>query len=162
MPLIEESATLDLKQMYGWLWEYFESFSRITLCASVNGSRRQMPKIYEDKRFVKANKIMVPTVIGSGSNVPNASVMSLRNAERFGLSQLHQLRGEVRERRWAKLLRADASNELSKIRESGSIRWANQWRLWDANVDLRLREQEILMGKPNQSGHYRFIDCCLE
>jgi ATP-dependent DNA helicase RecG len=95
-PLIEESATLDLKN----LMDGFESISRAFPeypISIVNGNMKPADKDFEMQRFVKGEtKIMVATtVIEVGVNVPNASVMVVENAERFGLSQLHQLRGRV-------------------------------------------------------------------
>ena len=97
-PLIEESETLDLKN----LMEGFESLSRDFpmpeyQISIVHGRMKAVDKEFEMQRFVKhETQIMVATtVIEVGVNVPNASVMVIENAERFGLSQLHQLRGRV-------------------------------------------------------------------
>lgn len=95
-PLIEESATLD----YNHLMDGFESVSRAFpqyAISIVHGKMKPADKDYEMQRFVKGEtKIMVATtVIEVGVNVPNASLMLIESAERFGLSQLHQLRGRV-------------------------------------------------------------------
>jgi ATP-dependent DNA helicase RecG len=95
-PLIEESDTLD----YNNLMEGYESITRAFpeyAISMVHGKMRPEDKDYEMQRFVKGEtKIMVATtVIEVGVNVPNASVMVIESAERFGLSQLHQLRGRV-------------------------------------------------------------------
>jgi ATP-dependent DNA helicase RecG len=97
-PLIEESAKLDLKH----LMDGFESISRRFplpqyQVSIVHGRMKQEDRDYEMARFVKGQtQIMVATtVIEVGVNVPNASVMVIESAERFGLSQLHQLRGRV-------------------------------------------------------------------
>lgn len=97
-PLIEESEELDLKNlMHG-----FEAISRYFplpdyAVSIVHGKMPPATKDYEMQRFVRGETdIMVATtVIEVGVNVPNASVMVIENAERFGLAQLHQLRGRV-------------------------------------------------------------------
>lgn len=97
-PLIEESEKLDLENLemgYEKLLEYFPIPSyQISV---VHGRLRPKDKDLEMQRFVKGRThIMVATtVIEVGVNVPNASIMVIENAERFGLSQLHQLRGRV-------------------------------------------------------------------
>lgn len=95
-PLIEESAKIDLKH----LEDGYESISRAFpdyAISIVHGKMKADAKEYEMNRFVKGEtKIMVATtVIEVGVNVPNATVMVIENAERFGLAQLHQLRGRV-------------------------------------------------------------------
>ncbi len=97
-PLIEENEEMDLKS----LMEGFESVSRWFplpeyAVSVVHGKMPPATKDYEMQRFVRGETdIMVATtVIEVGVNVPNASVMIIENAERFGLSQLHQLRGRV-------------------------------------------------------------------
>jgi ATP-dependent DNA helicase RecG len=97
-PLIEESETLDLKN----LMEGHETLSRefpqpdynISI---VHGKMKAVDKEFEMQRFIKKEtQIMIATtVIEVGVNVPNATLMVIENTERFGLSQLHQLRGRV-------------------------------------------------------------------
>lgn len=95
-PLIEESETLD----YNHLMDGYESVKRQFPnypVSMVHGKMKPADKEFEMQRFVQGKtKIMVATtVIEVGVNVPNASVMVIESAERFGLSQLHQLRGRV-------------------------------------------------------------------
>ena len=97
-PLIEESETLDLQN----LEEGYQSLSREFpipkyQISIVHGRMKAKDKEFEMQRFVKQEtQIMIATtVIEVGVNVPNASVMVIENTERFGLSQLHQLRGRV-------------------------------------------------------------------
>lgn len=96
-PLIEESSTLDFENLMKGYEEIKSFFPTKILISMVHG--KQTPEIKETnmQRFVSGNtQIMVSTtVIEVGVNVPNASVMVIESAERFGLSQLHQLRGRV-------------------------------------------------------------------
>ena len=95
-PLIEESEKLDLKHLEDGYEAIRRAFPDVPLSA-VHGRMRPEDKDYEMQRFVQGEtKIMVATtVIEVGVNVPNASVMVIENANRFGLAQLHQLRGRV-------------------------------------------------------------------
>jgi len=97
-PLIQESETLDLKNLI----DGFESIKQIFpppdySVSMVHGKMKQQEKDREMERFLrKESQILVATtVIEVGVDIPNASVMVIENAERFGLSQLHQLRGRV-------------------------------------------------------------------
>ncbi|MEG2218714.1 MAG: ATP-dependent DNA helicase RecG [Muribaculaceae bacterium] len=95
-PLIQESEKLDLKNLedgYEYIRETFPSYN---VCF-VQGKMKPAEKEYQMSIFVsgKANILVATTVIEVGVNVPNASTMIIENAERFGLSQLHQLRGRV-------------------------------------------------------------------
>ena len=97
-PLIEESATLDHKD----LMDGYESIVRRFpmpdyQVAIVHGRMKPEDKAWEMDRFAKgqAQILVATTVIEVGVNVPNASVMVIESSERFGLSQLHQLRGRV-------------------------------------------------------------------
>lgn len=97
-PLIDESENLDLQNLQTGYEELLQSFPKpeyqITV---VHGRMKPQDKDLEMQRFVsgKAQIMVATTVIEVGVNVPNASVMIIENAERFGLSQLHQLRGRV-------------------------------------------------------------------
>ena len=95
-PLVKESEKLDLKNVqdeYVHLQEVFPQY-RISM---VHGQMKASEKDAEMQRFVSGETqiLVATTVIEVGVNVPNASVMIIQNAERFGLSQLHQLRGRV-------------------------------------------------------------------
>lgn len=95
-PLIEESEKMDLQNVmegYDYFRETFPDFK----VSMVHGKLKAVEKDYQMQQFVSGEtQIMVATtVIEVGVNVPNASVMIIENAERFGLSQLHQLRGRV-------------------------------------------------------------------
>lgn len=95
-PLIEESEALDYKNLMDGYESIVRAFPEYPV-SIVHGQMKPQDKDFEMQRFVKnETKIMVATtVIEVGVNVPNASVMVIEDAQRFGLSQLHQLRGRV-------------------------------------------------------------------
>lgn len=95
-PLIEESEKMDIKNLEEGYVHLSDEFPEFKL-SKVHGKMKPAEKDVEMQRFVSGEtQIMVATtVIEVGVNVPNASVMVVENAERFGLSQLHQLRGRV-------------------------------------------------------------------
>lgn len=95
-PLIEESEKLDLKNLEEGFEHIQEIFPEYTVC-KVHGRMKPKEKDAEMQRFVRneAQIMVATTVIEVGVNVPNASVMVIESAQRFGLSQLHQLRGRV-------------------------------------------------------------------
>lgn len=152
-PLIDESEKLDLKN----LMDGFESISRAFPnypISIVYGSMKPEDKDFEMQRFIKGEtKIMVATtVIEVGVNVPNASVMVIENAERFGLSQLHQLRGRVgrgAEQSYCVLMSKVELSKDSRIRLDTMVRTNDGFEI--ADVDLRLRGPGDLMGT-QQSG----------
>ena len=115
-------------------------------------------KDFEMNRFVKGetNILVSTTVIEVGVNVPNASVMVIENAERFGLSQLHQLRGRVgrgNEESYCILITKDKLSEESKIRVDTMVKVSDGFKL--AEVDLKLRGPGDMMGT-RQSGVLKF------
>lgn len=154
-PLIAESETLD----YHNLMAGFESISRAFplpeyRVSIVHGQLKPEVKEYEMQRFVKAEtQIMVATtVIEVGVNVPNASVMVIESAERFGLSQLHQLRGRVgrgAEKSYCILMTGQKLSKESKKRLETMVRTQDGFEI--AEVDLELRGPGDLMGT-QQSG----------
>lgn len=95
-PLIEENEKLDLKSLEEGFKRTCEVFNGYRVCF-VHGKMKQEEKDHQMDLFVRheADIMVATTVIEVGVNVPNASVMVIENAERFGLSQLHQLRGRV-------------------------------------------------------------------
>lgn len=95
-PLIQESEKMDIKNLEDGYQHICEAFPEYKV-SKVHGKMKPAEKDAEMQRFIeKETQILVATtVIEVGVNVPNASVMVIENAERFGLSQLHQLRGRV-------------------------------------------------------------------
>jgi ATP-dependent DNA helicase RecG len=152
-PLIEESETLDYKN----LQEGYE-----TICAEfpqyqvsmVHGRMKPEEKDTEMMRFKRGEThIMVATtVIEVGVNVPNASIMVIENAEKFGLSQLHQLRGRVgrgAEQSYCILMTGNKVSKEAKIRLQTMCNTNNGFEI--ADVDLKLRGPGNLAGT-QQSG----------
>jgi ATP-dependent DNA helicase RecG len=95
-PLIKESEKMDIKNLEDGYAQVCAEFPEYRVCM-VHGKMKAAEKDAEMQRFVsgEAQIMVATTVIEVGVNVPNASVMVIENAERFGLSQLHQLRGRV-------------------------------------------------------------------
>ncbi len=152
-PLIDESEKLDLKH----LMDGYESISRAfpdVPISIVHGKMRPQDKDFEMARFVKGEtKVMVATtVIEVGVDVPNASVMVIESAERFGLSQLHQLRGRVgrgAEQSYCILITDFKLSADSKTRIGTLVRTNDGFEI--AETDLKLRGPGDLMGT-QQSG----------
>jgi ATP-dependent DNA helicase RecG len=154
-PLIQESETMDYKD----LMDGYESISRDFplpqySISMVHGKMKPADKDAEMKRFSegKTNIMIATTVIEVGVNVPNASVMIIESAERFGLSQLHQLRGRVgrgAEQSYCILMTSFKLSNDSKIRLETMCKTNDGFEI--AEVDLKLRGPGDIMGK-QQSG----------
>ena len=154
-PLIQESEAMDYKD----LMDGYESISRAFpspkfQISIVHGKMKPADKDFEMQRFVKGEtQIMVATtVIEVGVNVPNASVMVIESAERFGLSQLHQLRGRVgrgADQSYCILLSSFKLSEEGKTRLKTMVDTTDGFKI--AEVDLKLRGPGNLMGT-QQSG----------
>jgi ATP-dependent DNA helicase RecG len=152
-PLIEESEKSDLKSLMDGYESVCRAFSGYPI-GILHGNMKPADKEYEMNRFVKGEtKIMVATtVIEVGVNVPNASVMVIENAERFGLSQLHQLRGRVgrgAEQSYCILMSKYELGKDSRLRLETMVRTTNGFEI--ADVDLRIRGPGDLSGT-QQSG----------
>jgi ATP-dependent DNA helicase RecG len=152
-PLIEESEKLDLKSLMDGYESVCRAFPQFPI-GIVHGNMKPADKDFEMRRFVKGEtKIMVATtVIEVGVNVPNASVMIIENAERFGLSQLHQLRGRVgrgAEQSYCILMSDYKLSKDSRVRLETMVRTNDGFEI--ADVDLKLRGPGDLMGT-QQSG----------
>jgi ATP-dependent DNA helicase RecG len=154
-PLIQESETMDYKD----LMDGYESISRDFplpqySISIVHGKMKPAEKDTEMKRFAegKTNIMVATTVIEVGVNIPNASVMIIESAERFGLSQLHQLRGRVgrgAEQSYCILMTSFKLSNDSKIRLETMCQTNDGFEI--AEVDLKLRGPGDIMGK-QQSG----------
>jgi ATP-dependent DNA helicase RecG len=154
-PLIKESEKMDFNN----LMDGFESISRAFplphyRVSMVHGKMKPEDKDFEMQRFVRGEtQIMVATtVIEVGVNVPNASVMIIESAERFGLSQLHQLRGRVgrgAEQSFCILMTGVKLSIDTKKRLETMVRTNDGFEI--AEVDLQLRGPGDLMGT-QQSG----------
>ena len=159
-PMIEETETMDLQN----LMSGFEALSRDFpppqyQISIVHGKMKAADKDFEMQRFVKGEtQIMVATtVIEVGVNVPNASVMVIENAERFGLSQLHQLRGRVgrgAEQSFCILMTGFKLSAEGRERIQTMVRTNDGFEI--AETDLRLRGPGNIEGT-QQSGMLRFL-----
>ena len=152
-PLIEESEKLDLKDLMDGYESVSRSFPDIQI-SILHGKMKSQDKDFEMGRFVRGEtKIMVATtVIEVGVNVPNASVMVIENAERFGLSQLHQLRGRVgrgAEQSYCILMTDYKVSKDTKLRLDTLCRTNDGFEI--AEVDLQLRGPGDITGT-QQSG----------
>lgn len=152
-PLIEESEKLDLKHLMDGYESVCRAFPDVAI-SIVHGKMKPDAKDYEMARFKKGEtKIMVATtVIEVGVDVPNASVMVIENAERFGLSQLHQLRGRVgrgASQSYCILMSGDKLSADSKVRLETMVKTNNGFEI--SETDLKLRGPGDLMGT-QQSG----------
>ena len=154
-PLIQESSALDYKDLMDGYESIVREFPQPNYQISiVHGKMKPADKDYEMQRFVKGEtQIMVATtVIEVGVNVPNASVMIIESAERFGLAQLHQLRGRVgrgAEQSYCILMTGHKLSQDSKTRLETMTKTSDGFEI--AEVDLRLRGPGDLMGT-QQSG----------
>lgn len=154
-PLIQESEKMDFKD----LMDGYESISRDFplpqySISILHGKMKPADKDAEMKRFAegKTNIMVATTVIEVGVNIPNASVMIIESAERFGLSQLHQLRGRVgrgAEQSYCILMTSHKLSTDSKTRMETMVSTNDGFEI--AEVDLKLRGPGDLMGT-QQSG----------
>ena len=154
-PLIQESEKMDFKD----LMDGYESISRDFplpkyAISIVHGKMKPADKDAEMKRFSegKTNIMVATTVIEVGVNIPNASVMIIESAERFGLSQLHQLRGRVgrgAEQSYCILMTSHKLSSDTKTRIETMCRTNDGFEI--AEVDLKLRGPGDIMGT-QQSG----------
>jgi len=154
-PLIKESEKLDLLHLEAGIEQLSYQFPRPNYQISiVHGQMPNADKQFEMQQFIEGkSQIMVATtVIEVGVNVPNASVMVIENAERFGLSQLHQLRGRVgrgAEQSYCILMSSNKLSKEGKVRLETMVRTNNGFEI--SEIDLQLRGPGDITGT-QQSG----------
>jgi ATP-dependent DNA helicase RecG len=154
-PLIQESEALDYKDLMDGHASISRDFPLPNYQISIlHGQLKPADKDYEMERFVsgKTQIMVATTVIEVGVNVPNASVMIIESAERFGLSQLHQLRGRVgrgADQSFCILMTSHKLSSEAKTRLDTMVSTNDGFEI--AEVDLKLRGPGDLMGT-QQSG----------
>ncbi|MDG1822055.1 MAG: ATP-dependent DNA helicase RecG [Flavobacteriaceae bacterium] len=159
-PLIQESKVLDYKDLMDGYESIVREFPLPDFQVSiVHGKMKAEDKAYEMQRFVsgKTQIMVATTVIEVGVDVPNASIMIIESAERFGLSQLHQLRGRVgrgANKSYCVLMTGNKLSHDAQTRIQTMVRSQDGFEL--AEVDLQLRGPGDLMGT-QQSGILQFI-----
>jgi len=158
-PLIQESSKLDYKDLMDGYESLSRSFPKPDYQISiVHGQMKSEDKAYEMERFLQGKtQIMVATtVIEVGVNVSNASVMVIESAERFGLSQLHQLRGRVgrgADQSYCILITGSKLSQEAQTRMETLTQSNDGFKI--AEVDLKLRGPGNMMGT-QQSGILQF------
>jgi ATP-dependent DNA helicase RecG len=154
-PLIKESEKLDLLHLEAGIEQLRYQFPLPDYQISiVHGQMKNADKNFEMQKFVEGkSQIMVATtVIEVGVNVPNASIMIIENAERFGLSQLHQLRGRVgrgAEQSFCILMSGNKLSKEGKVRLETMVKTNNGFEI--SEIDLQLRGPGDIQGT-QQSG----------
>ncbi len=149
-PMIKESESIDLKYLMDGYESICREFPLPEFAVSiVHGKMKPAAKDFEMQRFVKGEtQLMVATtVIEVGVDVPNASVMVIENAERFGLSQLHQLRGRVgrgADQSYCILMSSDKLTNDGKQRIATMVKTTDGFEI--AEADLKLRGPGDLQG----------------
>ena len=140
-PLIQESEKMDLQDLENGYNYICETFPGYKVC-KVHGKLKAAEKDYQMQKFVsgEAQIMVATTVIEVGVNVPNASVMIIENAERFGLSQLHQLRGRVgrgAEQSFCILLTGFKLSTETRKRMEIMVRTNDGFEISEADLQLR-------------------------
>lgn len=154
-PLIKESEKLDLLHLEAGIEQLSYQFPLPDYQISiVHGKMTNADKQYEMQRFIdhKTQIMVATTVIEVGVNVPNASIMVIENAERFGLSQLHQLRGRVgrgAEQSFCILMSGNKLSADGKLRLETMVKTNNGFEI--SEIDLQLRGPGDISGT-QQSG----------
>lgn len=151
-PLIEESETLNVKSAQQTFEEYSEIFSNRRL-GLIHGRQNYKEKQEVMRKFKKheIDILISTTVIEVGVNVSNASIMVIRDAQRFGLSSLHQLRGRVGRGKYQSycFLESETDNDLSMKRLQVMEKTTDGFKI--AEEDLKLRNSGEILGT-KQSG----------
>jgi len=158
-PLINESEKLDYKDLVDGYESMLRDFPRPEYQVGIlHGKMKSSDKNIEMERFVnnKTQILVSTTVIEVGVNVPNASVMMIESSERFGLSQLHQLRGRVgrgNDESYCILMTKDNLSNDAKTRTDTMVQIDDGFKL--SEVDLKLRGPGDVLGT-KQSGILKF------
>lgn len=147
-PLIQESEKSDLEALESGFLAISQRFEQYKVCM-VHGKMKPSEKEAQMQQFAanEAQIMVATTVIEVGVNVPNASVMIIENADRFGLSQLHQLRGRVgrgAEKSFCVLVTPPEINEITKSRVDIMVKSNNGFDI--AEADLKFRGPGDLSG----------------
>lgn len=152
-PLIEESESLDLQNAVALHHDLQEYFAGVATVSLMHGRMKSEDKdaVMKDFKDQKSQVLVSTTVIEVGVNVPNATVMIIMDADRFGLSQLHQLRGRVGrgEKQSYCVLVANPKNEIGKKRMTAMVDTTDGFVL--AEEDLKMRGSGEIFGT-RQSG----------
>lgn len=140
-PLIQESERSDLKNLEDGFKHIQEVFPEFKVCM-VHGKMKPAEKDIEMQKFIsgEAHIMVATTVIEVGVNVPNASVMIIENAERFGLSQLHQLRGRVgrgADQSYCILMTSHKLSQETRKRLEIMVRTNDGFEISEADLQLR-------------------------
>jgi len=157
-PLIKESEKLDLQDLQNGFNTLVETFPQYRI-SMVHGQMRAKDKDEQMQKFVSGETqiLVATTVIEVGVNVPNASVMIIENAERFGLSQLHQLRGRVGRGADQSYCLMLTKVELSKeTRQRMDIMVATNDGFRIAEADLQLRGEGDINGTLQSGNPFEF------
>ena len=140
-PLIKENEKLDLQDLQNGFEEICQAFPKYQV-SMIHGQMKAADKDFQMQRFQRGETqiLVATTVIEVGVNVPNASVMVIMNAERFGLSQLHQLRGRVgrgAEQSYCVLLTRAELTKDTRQRMDIMVATNDGFRIAEADLQLR-------------------------
>lgn len=157
-PMVDESEEMELENVTLYTEELREIFPSDVHIDGLHGKMRPAEKDAVMERFARGETdiLVSTTVIEVGIDVPNATVMMIENAERFGLAQLHQLRGRVGRGTWQSYCILMTAQESKEGRERLNVLAASNDGFHIANEDLKLRGQGDLFGI-RQSGDQLFL-----
>ncbi|MDE6181639.1 MAG: ATP-dependent DNA helicase RecG, partial [Eubacteriales bacterium] len=140
-PMIEENEKMEIKAVLSYTDELKEQIFIGYTVECIHGKMKNAEKIEIMDKFYKGeiDILVSTTVIEVGINVPNATIMVIENAERFGISQLHQLRGRVGrglEKSYCVLV-SDAKNKVSKQRLETMVKSSDGFELSEKDLEIR-------------------------
>lgn len=156
-PMVDESDEMELENVAIYTEELRDIFPSGVRIEGLHGKMRPAEKDGVMERFARGETdiLVSTTVIEVGIDVPNATVMMIENAERFGLAQLHQLRGRVGRGAWQSYCILMTAKETKESRERLGVLAGSNDGFYIANEDLKLRGQGDLFGI-RQSGDQIF------